>query len=139
MVEGMIDRILYLDKGHSLDVAGQTIYPTEIHLILAIETGRQGNATQIAERMGVTKGAVSQTLTRLERKGMLVKERDPASKNELKLSLTAAGRKAALRARQATGHVQERYGEFLTGLDPKEKDVIRRFLTTMNGIFDSLG
>jgi DNA-binding MarR family transcriptional regulator len=139
MVEGMIDRILYLEKGNSLEVEGRTLYPTEIHLLLVIDKGRHGNATRMAERMGVTKGAVSQTLSRLESKGMLIKSRDPASKNELNLALTPAGQRAARRAREVTGHVQQRYGEFLAGLDVTEKEVIRRFLTTMNNIFENLG
>ena len=130
---------LYLEKGHSLEVEGRTLYPTEIHFLLIIDAGRQGNATQMAERMGVTKGAISQTLSRLESKGMLIKSRDPANKNELNLALTPTGQRAARRAREATGHVQQRYGEFLAGLDVTEKEVIRRFLTTMNSIFESLG
>jgi DNA-binding MarR family transcriptional regulator len=138
MVERMIDHILYLEKGYSLDFAGGTLYPTEIHLLLVIARGQQGNATQMAERMGVTKGAISQTLSRLERKGMLIKSRDPASKNELNLALTPLGQKAAKSAKDAAGHVRQQYGKFLAGLDDDERDVIRRFLTTMNGIFENI-
>ena len=138
MVESMIDRILYLEKGYSLNAEGRKLYPTEIHLLLAIEAGRHGNVTQMAERMGVTKGAVSQTLSRLERKGMLIKSRDPASKNELNLTLTPVGKHASKRAREATGHIQKQYSEFLEELDDTEKVVIRRFLSTMNDIFKGL-
>ena len=138
MVERMIDRILYLEKGYSLNAEGRKLYPTEIHLLLAIEMGRHGNVTQMAERMGVTKGAVSQTLSRLERKGMLIKSRDPARKNELNLTLTPVGKNASKRAREATGHIQKQYSKFLEGLDPSEKVVIRRFLSTMNDIFKGL-
>lgn len=138
MVESLIDRILYLEKGYSLEVEGQTLFPTEIHLLLLVAGGQPGNATQMAERMGVTKGAISQTLTRLERKGMLIKSRDPANKNELNLDLTSVGQRAAQQARDATGHIQRQYSELLAGFNATEKEVIGKFLTTMNRIFGSL-
>ena len=56
--------------------------------MIAISESRATNATKIADELGVTKGAVSQTLTRLEKKGVLVKTKDASNKNELSLQFT---------------------------------------------------
>ena len=54
------------------EISSQKLYPSEIHLLLLIDAQSQLNATGLAERLGLTKGAVSQTLTRLEKKGVLI-------------------------------------------------------------------
>lgn len=43
--------------------------------------------------LGMTKGTVSQTLNALERKGLLRKRGDPADRRQLRLELTAKGRR----------------------------------------------
>jgi len=60
----------------------------------------------IAEYFGITRGTVSQTLAVLERKGLLIKERDAQHGKRVHLRLTAAGESAlseswAERAEQA--------------------------------------
>ena len=62
--------------------------------MLVIKNKIDTNATEIAKQLGLTKGAVSQTVSRLEKKGIIVKTKDPYNKNELTLSLTPFGKKA---------------------------------------------
>jgi len=50
------------------------------------------NPRSLGEYLGVTKGSVSQTVSNLERRGLLRKKNDKADKRVVRLELTAAGR-----------------------------------------------
>ena len=78
----LIDRVLFIEKKTKVKFENVTLYPSEIHLILFLYREQDTNVTRIAERLGVTKGAISQTLSRLESKGVLHKVKDPNNKNE---------------------------------------------------------
>jgi DNA-binding MarR family transcriptional regulator len=132
LVMQMIDRILQIEKGKHVDVKGIGLYPSEIHLMLHIADQEATNLTRIAERLGITKGALSQTLGRLERKRMLIKSKNPRAKNELTVSFTAEGRHALNRFRALRASVEARYDRLLAEFDEHELAVVEHFLTRMN-------
>lgn len=70
---------------------GIPIYRKEIHTLQAIGRHPQINITALAEYMGVTKGAVSQTVAKLIKKGMVQKQYAKGSKKEVILELTDLG------------------------------------------------
>ena len=71
---------------------GVPLYGSEIHTIQAIGKNAGINVTQLAEKMGVTKGAVSQMVTRLVEKGMVKKAHAQDNAKEVVLGLTELGR-----------------------------------------------
>jgi DNA-binding MarR family transcriptional regulator len=70
---------------------GVPIYRREIHTLQAIGRHPKINNTALAEHMGVTKGAMSQTVAKLIRKGMVRKRYASGSKKEVVLELTDLG------------------------------------------------
>jgi DNA-binding MarR family transcriptional regulator len=76
---------------------GEPIHPSEMHLLEAVGEGRGDSVTKMAEHLGITKGAVSQTANKLHLKGYLLKERGGESGKEVVLSLSRKGA-SALRA-----------------------------------------
>jgi DNA-binding MarR family transcriptional regulator len=62
-LQRVINKILFLKKKNLFQFQGVKFYPSEVHVMLVIEEKRATNATRMAEQLGVTKGAVSQTLT----------------------------------------------------------------------------
>lgn len=70
---------------------GVPIYRKEIHTLQAIGRHPRINITALAEHMGVTKGAVSQTVAKLIKKGMVRKTYAKGSKKEVILGLTNLG------------------------------------------------
>ena len=70
---------------------GVALYKTEIHTIRAIGENPGVNVTKLAWHMGVTKGAVSQTVNKLARKGLVNKARSPDDAKEVLLELTELG------------------------------------------------
>jgi DNA-binding MarR family transcriptional regulator len=54
--------------------SGPTLYPAEVHMLAALAVREDATVTGLAACCGVTKGAVSQMLKRLEGKGLLQRE-----------------------------------------------------------------
>lgn len=68
---------------------------SEIHMIQFIKEQKEIlHISAIARKLGITKGAVSQTIKRLERKGFVLKEVDTENKSRLLIKLTTKGNKA---------------------------------------------
>ena len=72
----------------------QTLNSSEVHLIELIGENDGRSVTDLAKLQGVTKGAVSQTLKRLETKGMALKDEDPANSSRSVITLTNKGKTA---------------------------------------------
>jgi DNA-binding MarR family transcriptional regulator len=70
---------------------GVPLYKTEIHTIRAIGENPRINVTKLAEHMGVTKGAVSQTTNKLVRKKLVRKTHAHDNAKEILLELTDLG------------------------------------------------
>ena len=70
---------------------GIPIYRKEIHTLQAIGRYPKLSITALAEHMGVTKGAMSQTVAKLIKKGMVRKQYAQGSKKEVILELTDLG------------------------------------------------
>jgi DNA-binding MarR family transcriptional regulator len=70
---------------------GVLMHTKEIHTIQAIGRHSGINVTKLAEHTGVTKGAVSQTINKLVRKGLVRKKHLPGNAKEVVLELTDLG------------------------------------------------
>ena len=70
---------------------GTHLFRKEIHTIQAIGRHPKINITTLAKHMGVTKGAVSQIVTKLIKKEMIRKQYAEGSKKEVVLELTDLG------------------------------------------------
>jgi DNA-binding MarR family transcriptional regulator len=133
-IHKFINQMIFLEKKNIYDADGVKLYPSEIHLILIVNENPT-NATQMAERLGITKGAVSQTITRLERKGILRKEKDPQNKNKLTLHFTPLGKKIFTKYQRLTSEAFRKYAHTLTQYSDEELDTIDRFLTHLGKMF----
>ena len=71
---------------------GVLMHTKEIHTIQAVGKHSGTNVTKLAEHTGVTKGAVSQTISKLVRKGLVRKTHLPGNDKEVVLELTNLGR-----------------------------------------------
>jgi DNA-binding MarR family transcriptional regulator len=70
---------------------GFPLFKVEIHTIQVIGNNPGINCTDLAARMGVTKSAVSQTVNKLLKKGLIRKTHLPADARESALELTDLG------------------------------------------------
>jgi DNA-binding MarR family transcriptional regulator len=134
----VINKTIFKEKRKIFKLDGTSLYPSEVHVMLVIETEINTNATEIAKILGVTKGALSQTLTRLENKGIILKTKDPFNKNELTLSLTDFGQKAFKHCQKSQAAFIKAHDRYLAKLNSKEKEVIYKFLQHMEKAIDDI-
>lgn len=107
-------------------------------MLLMITNEIDTNATNMAKHLCLTKGAVSQTLTRLEKKGILIKTKDAYNKNELSIALTDFGKEVYIQCQAIQNSFSKAHLEYISKLTPKEKEVILNFLVHMDHVFDNL-
>lgn len=69
---------------------GDLLYFTEIHTISIVGENKEINMTQLAEMMGVTRGAISQTIHKLVHKNLILKS-NSTNKKEFNLKLSENG------------------------------------------------
>ena len=114
---------------------GVSLYRAEIHTMRAIGSIPAVNVTKLAEHMEVTKGAVSQTVNKLVRKGLVKKTRAPDNAKEVLLELTDLGWTGFHNHERFHSQMleiaREHYGE---RLGPQ----IERFISVMNDLNDIL-
>ena len=122
-----INRIIFLGKKNVFEFKGLKLYPSEIHLILVMNEAPT-NATQMARALNVTKGAVSQTITRLVNKGILVKNKDPYLKNELTLTFTPFGWEVFKQYNRISQEIEKKFREKIDRFGEDELAVVERFL-----------
>jgi DNA-binding MarR family transcriptional regulator len=134
----IINKVIFLEKKSSFRHGDLKLYPSEIHLMLVIDEGQATNATEMAKRLAVTKGAVSQTLSRLEKKGVLHKTKDPYNKNELTASFTPLGQEAVEGYRELQASFHKLYAQYFSTLSESEREIIGRFLSQLEVITASL-
>lgn len=96
----LLERVIHLYNGiesKKRDFGlGYELSMKEIHTIQYIGDQPSINVTALASKQGVTKGAASQMISRLVKKGLVIKEKAANSDLEIVLSLTAEGKKAYL-------------------------------------------
>jgi DNA-binding MarR family transcriptional regulator len=69
---------------------GDLLYFTEIHTITVVARNDEVNMTQLAEIMGVTKGAISQTIRKLSHKNLILKT-NINNRKEINIRLSEKG------------------------------------------------
>jgi DNA-binding MarR family transcriptional regulator len=102
---------------------------TEIHLVEIIgENGESLSVTDLAGLLGVTKGAVSQTLKKLEKKGLTTKRPDPANSSRAIAELTTKGKTAFYAHRHWHETMDGGFKEYFQNLDQDRIDFVVEFL-----------
>ena len=69
---------------------GDLIYVTELHTISMVGKNKEINMTRLAEIMGVTKGAISQTISKLVKKDLIMRV-NTTNLKEVNLRLSEKG------------------------------------------------
>ena len=134
----VLNKSIFKEKKKIFRYKEISLYPSEVHLMLFIKNDMDTNATEIARQMDLTKGAVSQTLSRLEKKGIIVKSKDPYNKNELTISLTDFGKRAYDSFQSTQAALIQAHDDYLAKLAVKEKEVILNFLLHMERVLDDV-
>jgi DNA-binding MarR family transcriptional regulator len=94
--------------------SGDLLHASEIHTLMAIGIHKDINGTNLAGLLGISRSAISQMISRLVRKDLVEKYRDPDNDKEIRLRLTPRGFIAYLGHEQfhakIYAHLQQKLG-----------------------------
>ena len=123
----------FLDKDKKTRYYGTDvpIFHSEIHMLKAIKENEGIHVAGLANYLGVTKGSISEITIKLERKGLIKKEKDTHNQLKIILKLTPKGEVAHM------NHLKthEEYDDMITEIlryESKEKIIfLKDFLSTL--------
>jgi len=130
-VEGIVTRVAkaagYLDQAAraSLDRVGLT--KEEFKVLCSLHSGTRSHGA-LCRELGVSTGAMTNRLDKLERTGLVARSRDPEDRRGVLLELTPAGREK-LDQYIDTGAARER--QLLAALTASQKRQLNRLLQTL--------
>jgi len=129
-----ISKLVFLDRRRNITYKDIKLYPSEIHLLLFIYHIQDTNITKIADHLGLTKGAISQTLSRLNKKGIIIKETEPLKKNQLHVQFTNKGKLLMEHVIEFRNSLETEYLNYLETKSDEEKQIISDFLDALVSI-----
>lgn len=104
---------------------GSKVYVTEIQTVSVIGENPNANMTQLAEIMGVTRGAISQTVRKLITKKLVVRIHSRNQK-EINLALTDFGRMVSESYRTKMIEVFTFADELYASATPADRELVKR-------------
>jgi DNA-binding MarR family transcriptional regulator len=110
---------------------GETLFPAEIHVVSEIKENKGIHITALAERLGVTVGAVSQMLMKLEKKALVIKERDVQNQSRFLLELTPAGELIHKNHLRFHAEFDRMFDQLVGGGDQEKIKFLTDFLTAL--------
>ena len=87
-------------------LAGLNLSASEINVLANLADGRNRSVGEIASDTATKPTTLTSVLDRLERRGYLTRDLDPADRRSFLVSLTADGRRAAAAARAAAADLE---------------------------------
>jgi DNA-binding MarR family transcriptional regulator len=109
---------------------GDMLYLTEVHTITMIARNDGINMTRLAETMGVTRGAISQTIRKLAGKNLIIKE-NTTNRKEFSLRLSEKGR-VVVKGQES---LQQEIFSFAASLyekaDPHDREMVMRLFNAI--------
>lgn len=91
-------------------------------------------AGELAEHAGLTTGAVTGVIDRLEKAGLVRRERDPADRRKVVVVLDEEG--ARERISPAFQHMQQGLGQLYEGFSDQELGVVKRYLESTIAFYE---
>lgn len=104
------------------------LYHSEIHMLQYIKENEGLHISAIARKLEITRGAVSQTIKRLENKGYLFKEASSDSNSKLILKLTEKGEVAYKNHKSYHNQYNLVIKELLRSASRENKEFLYNFL-----------
>lgn len=110
------------------DHAGYQVSGSEVLALSQLVKVPELSQQQLAEALGLEKSTVSRLSAGLERRGWLVRERDPDNRRLYRLRLTADGQRVA---HEIGADLRVRHDRILAALTPQERQALTVGLTAL--------
>jgi DNA-binding MarR family transcriptional regulator len=115
---------------------GDLLYVTEIHTITMVGKNREINMTQLADMMGVTKGAISQTIRKLVHKKLIIKS-NTTNRKEFNLRLSEKGHIVYKGQEAFQKELFTFAGTLYDSASPEERELVKRLFLAISSNMES--
>ena len=129
----LIEKVERIRKSSVYDAGYVTIMASEMDTIKAIGDNEPIYVTELAKKLGVTKGAVSQQLTKLEKKGLIIKKVDEENAAKRAISLTSLGRRMYERHDQFHKELNLFVESLLQSTSEESRQFLEMFIEKISG------
>ena len=132
----VVNKINELEKMPYDFGVGEKLYPSEIHTIQMIGNNSGINVTALAQKLGITKGGVSQMISKLKKRGLINKVRSMDNDKEILLILTSKGQEAF------NGHEKFHYDmymdfiKYMNDINQEQIDMFKKVLDKVDFYVD---
>ena len=113
---------------HAALAARLGLHATDHKAVDVLLQGGPMTAGELADRMGLTGSAITTMVDRLERYGLVRRDRDPDDRRRVIVQPTVNA-EFEERFMGLMAPMLADYGRYLAGLSPEELDLVKRFLT----------
>lgn len=124
LLRNVIDEVVAKEKRPVTLSTNELIYRFELHIIEAIGNNANITVNELAKKMNVTKGAISQVVTKLVQKGIVVRNKNLYNKKIVELVLTSKGEKIYQGHEQFHANINEQISEHLSKYSEAELQLI---------------
>lgn len=112
-----------------------SLYMREVHFVVALGSKEHPTMGEMAESLNVTPGAVTQMVTRLEKKGYVLRSKSSRDKRQTTIALTEKGRQLWRSHLDYDRQEHMSVSERLAGFSDDELEKIIRFERILRDIF----
>lgn len=133
----VVGKIYQLNKQTRYYGTDEKLFEAEIHMIKSIKENEGIHVTGLSEKLEVTKGAVSQIINKLNRKGMVIKNIDPNNLSRLLLRLTPKGEIAYEQHEELHRKFNSLLVNVLEGASEDNKNFLNKFLHSIETQIDN--
>ena len=114
----------------------ETLYRSEMFLLEIIGDQEGISVTEAAEQLRITKGAVSQTLKKLDAKGLVDRLADPDNSLKVRLFLSNKGKSAFYAHKHWHDTMDGGFRDYFNGLSLEHIDFLGDFLDHLDAFLD---
>lgn len=111
---------------------GQMLFHAEINVLLNIDRNEGLKVGDLAKALGITKGAATQQVSKLEEKGLVEVYMVGQNRKEKHLRISPLGRDVLAEHERMHDQANAKLRNFFCGLDESDLRVIREFLALLD-------
>jgi DNA-binding MarR family transcriptional regulator len=128
-----------LDKVPRSFGTSELLTSSEIHLVEVIGDQQETfSVTDLSKHLGITKGAVSQNLKKLENKGLTSKEDDPENLSRSIVKLTSKGKTAYYAHKHWHERIDDGYLAYYSQLERGKIDFLLEFMSKVEDFLSKI-
>lgn len=114
------------------------LYAAEVHMIDTIGTHDEITTTSLAQLLGITKGAVSQTTAKLLDKGLIEKQTSPEKKTAICIRLSEKGQLVFDYHHNMHRNAQEKVQKLIDTLSPESLAAVQGIIDALDEMLDEM-